>query len=214
MTLKAVGAPSEVAIDDALAASFGLEDLAKLKELIKANIERDYAAASRRKWKRELLDALDKKYSFELPEGLVSQEFEQVWRRVAAEQTQSGRSFEDDGTTEEAVRAEYRVIAERRVRLGLLLADIGESAGVQVSDEEFGQALVARARSFPGQEKAVWDYYQKNPGARAEIRAPLFEEKVVDHILGLVKVTDKTVSKEELLKIEDDEDEAPEPAAA
>jgi trigger factor len=211
VTLKGVAAPGEVAIDDELAKGFGLEDLAKLKESIKANIARDYAAASRRKWKRELLDALDKKYSFELPEGLVTQEFDQVWRRVAAEQSQSGRSFEDEGTTEEAARAEYHKIAERRVRLGLLLADIGEGAGVKISDEEFGQALVARARSFPGQEKMVWDYYQKNPEARAEIRAPLYEEKVVDHILGLVKVTDKTVSKEELLAIDAEEEE---PAAS
>ena len=209
VTLKGIAAPGEVAIDDELAKGFGLEDLAKLKESIKTNIARDYAAASRRKWKRELLDALDKKYSFELPEGLVTQEFEQVWRRVAAEQGQSGRSFEDEGTTEEAARAEYQKIAERRVRLGLLLADIGEKAGVTISDDEFGQALIARVRSFPGQEKVVWDYYQKNPEARAEIRAPLYEEKVVDHILALVKVTDKTVSKEELLAFDDeDEDEA------
>ncbi len=209
VTLKGVAAPRDVAIDDELAKGFGLEDLDKLKELIKANIARDYAAASRRKWKRELLDALDKKYSFELPEGLVTQEFDQVWRRVAAEQGQSGRSFEDEGTTEEAARAEYQRIAERRVRLGLLLADIGEKAGVTISDDEFGQALIARVRSYPGQEKVVWDYYQKNPEARAEIRAPLYEEKVVDHILALVKVTDKTVSKEELLAFDDeDEDEA------
>ena len=209
VTLKGVAAPGEVAIDDELAKGFGLEDLAKLKESIKTNIARDYAAASRRKWKRELLDALDKKYSFELPEGLVTQEFDQVWRRVAAEQGQSGRSFEDDGTTEEAARAEYHKIAERRVRLGLLLADIGEKAGVKISDDEFGQALIARVRSYPGQEKVVWDYYQKNPEARAEIRAPLYEEKVVDHIVALVKVTDKTVSKEELLAFDDeDEDEA------
>ncbi|MGO9673334.1 MAG: trigger factor [Methylocella sp.] len=207
VTLKGVAAPGEVAIDDELAKGFGLEDLAKLKESIKTNIARDYAAASRRKWKRELLDALDKKYSFELPEGLVTQEFDQVWRRVAAEQGQSGRSFEDEGTTEEAARAEYQKIAERRVRLGLLLADIGEKAGVKISDEEFGQALIARVRSYPGQEKVVWDYYQKNPEARAEIRAPLYEEKVVDHILGLIKVTDKTVSKEELLSFEDEEEE-------
>lgn len=213
VTLKGIAAPGEVAIDDELAKGFGLEDLAKLKESIKANIARDYAAASRRKWKRELLDALDKKYSFDLPEGLVTQEFDQVWRRVAAEQGQSGRSFEDEGTTEEASRAEYLKIAERRVRLGLLLADIGEKAGVTISDDEFGQALIARVRSFPGQEKVVWDYYQKNPEARAEIRAPLYEEKVVDHILALVKVTDKTVSKEELLAFDDEDEDEAAPAA-
>ncbi|WP_026607030.1 trigger factor [Methylocapsa acidiphila] len=207
VTLKAAAAPGEIAIDDELAKAFGLEDLAKLKESIRANIERDYASASRRKWKRALLDALDKKYAFELPEGLVAQEFATVWRNVEAEQKRSGRSFEDEGTTEEAARADYQTIAERRVRLGLLLAEIGEKAGVKVSDEEVNQALIERARSFPGQEKIVWDYYQKNPQAMAEIRAPLFEEKVVDHIAGLIKVTDRKAPKEELLKVEDDEDE-------
>jgi len=182
-----------------------LEDLAKLKDSIRANIARDYEAASRRKWKRGLLDALDKKYAFDLPEGLVGQEFETVWRRVEAEQKNSGRSFEDEGTTEEAARADYLKIAERRVRLGLLLAEIGEKAGVKVSDEEVSQALIERARSFPGQEKIVWDYYRKNPQALAEIKAPLFEEKTVDHIIALVKVTERQVSKDELLKMTDEE---------
>ncbi len=209
VTLKGVAAPGEVNIDDELAKGFGLEDLDKLKESIKTNIARDYAAASRRKWKRELLDALDAKYTFELPEGLVAQEFDAVWRRVEAEQSQSGRSFEDEGTTEEAARADYKKIAERRVRLGLLLADIGEQAGVTVAEDEVRQALIERVRSFPGQEKLIWDYYQKNPAALAEIRAPLYEEKVVDHILGLVKVTDKPVSKEELLAIEEEDETGP-----
>ena len=216
VTLRGLGAPSDVAIDDDLAKSFGLEDLGKLKESIKANIERDYAAASRRKWKRGLLDALDAKYAFDLPEGLVAQEFDQVWRAVEAEQKQTGKSFVEAGTTEEAARADYRKIAERRVRLGLLLADVGDAAGVKVSEDEVRQALVERARSFPGQEKAVWDFYQKNPDALAELRAPIYEEKVVDHILAQIKVTDRTVPKEELLKVEDDEDEASagEPALA
>ncbi|ACK51828.1 trigger factor [Methylocella silvestris BL2] len=215
VTLKALAAPGETVIDDAFAKGYGLEDLTKLRESIKANIERDYAAASRRKWKRALLDALDAKYAFDLPEGLVAQEFDAIWRRVEAEQSQSGRSFADEGTTEEAARADYRKIAERRVRLGLLLADVGDAAGVKVADEEVNQALFERARSFPGQEKMVWDYYQKNPSALAELRAPIYEEKVVDHILSLVKVTDKAVPKEELLAAdEEDEEEAAESSAA
>ncbi len=209
VTLKGLGAPSDVAVDDELAKSFGLEDLTKLKESIKANIERDYAAASRRKWKRRLLDALDAKYAFDLPEGLVTQEFDQVWRAIEAEQSQTGRGFAEEGTTEEAARADYRKIAERRVRLGLLLADVGEAAGVKVSEDEVRQALVERARSFPGQEKVVWDYYQKNPSALAELRAPIYEEKVVDHIIAQVKVTDRTVPKEELLKVDDEDEDAP-----
>ncbi|SFK13654.1 trigger factor [Methylocapsa palsarum] len=212
VTLKSVAAPAEVKIDDDLAKSFGLEDLAKLKESIRANIEKDYAAASRRKWKRGLLDALDGAYAFDLPEGLVAQEFETVWRKVEAEQKRAGRSFEDDGTTEEAARKDYFKICERRVRLGLLLADIGEKAGVKVTDEEVNQALMERVRSFPGQEKMVWDYYQKNPQALAEIRAPLFEERVVDHIVAQVKVNERKVPKEELLAV--DEEESAEAAEA
>jgi trigger factor len=215
VSLKSVAAPGELKIDDDLAKAFGVESLDKLRESIRGNIEREYVNASRLKWKRGLLDALDQRYSFDLPEGLVGQEFETVWRRVEAEQRRSGRSYEDEGTTEEAARADYRKIAERRVRLGLLLADIGEKAGIVVSDEELTQALVERARSFPGQEKAIWEFYQKNPQALAEIRAPLFEEKVVDHIMKEVKVTEKTVSKDELLKIaQEEEEEGKETASA
>ena len=172
VTLKGVAAPAELEIDDEFAKGFGFEDLDKLKEKIRENIERDHLAASRGKWKRDLLDALDKKYAFDVPEGMVTQEFDTVWRTVEAEQKRSGRSFEDEGTTEDAARADYHKIAERRVRLGLLLAEIGEKAEIKVSDEEVGQALAQRARAFPGQEKAVWEYYRKNPRALAEVRAP------------------------------------------
>jgi trigger factor len=136
---------------------------------------------------------------------------------VTREQQASGRSFADENTTEEAARADYRKIAERRVRLGLLLAEVGTKAGVSVSEEEMTQALVARARSYPGQEKQVWDFYRNNQQALAELRAPIYEEKVVDHIVGLAKVEDRKVAKEELLKpIEDDmpsTDPEPLPAA-
>ena len=128
--------------------------------------------------------ALDARYSFELPEGLVEQEFDSIWTQVEREQQGSGRSFADENTTEEAARADYRKIAERRVRLGLLLAEVGAKADVKVTDEEMTQALIARARAFPGQEKEVWDFYRNNQNALAELRAPIYEEKVVDHILG------------------------------
>ena len=199
-----MAAPAEVELSDEFAKGFGLENLAALKEKIRENIERDHLAASRGKWKRELLDALDKKFAFDVPEGMVAQEFAAVWRTVEAEQKRSGRSFEDENTTEEAARADYLKIAERRVRLGLLLAEIGQKADIKVSDEEVGQALTQRARAFPGQEKAVWDYYRKNPNALAEIRAPLYEEKVVDYVISLVNLTDKKVPKEELLRAQDD----------
>ncbi len=207
VTLKALQAPGELAIDDDFAKGFGMEGLDKLKETVRGNIEREYGNASRAKWKRGLLDALDKRYSFALPDGLVDQEFAQIWRQVEAEQKQTGKSFEDENTTEEAARADYRRIAERRVRLGLVLAEIGESAGVTVTQEEMTEALMARVRQYPGEEKQVYDFFRNNPQMMAQIQAPIFEDKVVDHIVTLAKVTERKVSKEELTKA-DDADEA------
>jgi trigger factor len=204
-TVKAVAARDPLAIDDEFAKSMGSESLDKLKETIRHRLGAEYARFSREKIKRQLLDKLDKLYSFELPEGLVDQEFNSIWEQVAREQQASGRTFPDENTTEEAARADYRKIAERRVRLGLLLAEVGTKAEVKVADEEMTQALVARARSFPGQEKQVWDFYRNNSQALAELRAPIYEEKVVDHILGLAKVEELKVTREELLKPVDDE---------
>ena len=200
VTLKAIAAPAEITIDDAFAQGFGYENLAKLRDGARASYAEEQAKLSRRKWKRELLDALDKKYTFDLPEGLVSREFEQIWKGVEAEQKQAGRSFADEGTTEEAARADYGRIAERRVRLGLVLAEIGEKGGVTVSEEEVRRELFSRVRNYPGMEKQLLDFYRKNPEALAEVRAPLFEEKVIDHVMAKVRVTDKPVSKEELLQ--------------
>jgi trigger factor len=208
VTAKAVAAPGELKIDDEFAKGFGLEGMDKLKEAIRANIEGEYNKASRSKLKRSLLDALDKRYSFELPPTLVEQEFNGIWGQVEAEQKRTGKSFADEDTTEEAAKADYQKIAERRVRLGLLLAEVGEKAEVKVTDDELSAALVERARQFPGQEKAVWDYYRQNAEALASVRAPLFEEKVVDHVIAQTKVTDKVVSKEELLKQEEDDEAA------
>ncbi len=204
VTLKGAAKPGELAIDDALAKGFGFDDLAKLRESVRGNIERDYTLASRTKWKRALLDALDKRYSFELPQGLVEQEFQSVWRQVQAEQAQTGKSFADENTTEEAAQTEYRGIAERRVRLGLVLAEIGETAGVKVTEEELNKALMERVRQYPGEEKKVWDFFRSNPQAMAQIQAPLFEDKVVDHVVAQAKVTERKVTKEELTA-EDDE---------
>jgi trigger factor len=206
VTVKEIAAPDEVKIDDELARAFGMESLDSLKEAVKASIERDFAGASRQKLKRRLLDALDELYDFPLPPTLVDQEFDNVWRQVETDMREAGKTFADEGTSEDAARADYRRISERRVRLGLLLAEIGTRADIKIGDEEVTQALVARARQYPGQEKAVWDYYRKNPQALAELRAPIYEEKVVDHLIAQVKVEDTTVSKEQLLA--DDEDEA------
>lgn len=199
VTVKAVEAPGELVIDDALAKQYGMETVDGLRDAVKAAVGNDYARATRRKLKRKLLDALDAKYTFDLPSSLLEQEFDGIWRSVEAEMKSAGKTFADEDTTEEKAREEYRRIAERRVRLGLVLAEIGEKAQVQVSDDEVTQALVERARQFRGQEKEVWEYYRKNPQAMAELRAPLFEDKVIDHLLQQVTVTEKSVSKEELL---------------
>lgn len=206
VTVDDVQAPGELKIDDELAKGFGMESLDALKTAIREQIGREFGEQSRRKVKKALLDALDGKYSFELPPTLVEQEFAAVWSQVEADMKNAGKTFADEDTTEDEARAEYRKIAERRVRLGLVLAEIGEQAKVQISDDEVTQALIQRARQFPGQEKEVWEFYRKNPQALAEIRAPIFEEKVVDHLLGQVKVSDKSVSREALFA--DDEEEA------
>ncbi len=205
VTVKAVAAPEPFAVDDEFAKSLGAESLDQVKQTLRERIAADYARASREKVKRKLLDALAARYSFEVPQGLVDQEFASIWAQVEREQQASGRTFADENTTEEAARSEYRGIAERRVRLGLLLAEVGAKADVKISDEEMTRALVARARAFPGQEKQVWDFYRNNQQALAELRAPIYEEKVVDYILGLAQVEDRKVTVKELLQADDDE---------
>jgi trigger factor len=204
VTAKAVAKPGAVEINDEFAKGFGIESVEKLKDAVRTNLQGEYDRVSRGKLKRALLDVLDKRYTFELPEGLVEQEFGGIWQQVQAEQQRTGKTFADENATEEKAREEYMTIAKRRVRLGLLLAEVGEKAELKVTDDELSAALVERVRQFPGQEKAVWDYYRNNPEALASVRAPIYEEKVVDHIISQAKVTDKPVSKEELMK-EDEE---------
>ena len=205
VTAKTVEAPAEVTVDDAFAKQLGLESLDKLKEAVKARVQQEHAGLSRQRVKRQLLDKLDEKHQFALPPTLAEEEFKNVWNAVDSDLKGQGRSFEDEGTTEEKAREEYRGIAERRVRLGLVLAEIGERNKIAVTDEEITRAIVERARQVPGREQEVWEFYQKNPGALASIRAPIFEEKVVDFLLELATVSEKQVSREELLK--DDEDQ-------
>ncbi len=185
----------------------GLSSIDKLRETIRKQIESEYGRATRQHVKRQLLDQLDQMHSFTLPENLVEQEFDNIWRQVMHDVEHHGRSFESEGTTEEAARAEYRGIAERRVRLGLVLAKIGETAEVTVSDEELQGALFEQARRYRGQERQVIDYYRKNPDALQALRAPIFEEKVVDYVLEFAAITDKTVTKEELLAEDEEEEE-------
>jgi trigger factor len=204
--VKAVAAPGKLEINDDVAKQLGLESADKLREIVRGQIESQFGAVTRQKAKRQLLDALDEAYKFEAPSKLVEAEFNNIWAQVNADLAQAGRTFEDEETTETEARAEYQRLAERRVRLGLVLADIGEKASVQVSDDELQRALFEQIRRVPqSQQQQVYDFYRENPQALANIRAPLFEEKVVDHLLGVVSVDDKKVSKEELLA--DDEEE-------
>jgi trigger factor len=204
VTVAAVETPGEVKIDDDFAKALGLESLAKLKDAVKERIVREHAAASRQKLKRALFDEVDERHKFEPPPTLVEQEFANVWAQVEKDLKDQGRTFEDEGTTEEKARAEYRAIAERRVRLGLVIAEIGERNNIKVTDEQLRSAVMEQVRQFPGQERQIWEYYQKNPNAIAALRAPLFEDKVVDFLVELAEVTDKPVSREELFK-EDEE---------
>jgi len=212
-TVKKIAYPEPLTLDDEFAKGVGFESTEAMRKAIRERLEADYARVSRERIKRRLLDELAKRYTFDVPQGLVDQEFGQIWSQVEREQKASGKSFADEGATEEAARAEYQAIAQRRVRLGLVLAEVGRQAEVQITEEEIRRALIERARAFPGQEKEVWDYYRNNQNALAELRAPIFEEKTVDHILGLAKVEDRKISPEELLKPEEDEAPKPEPKA-
>jgi len=202
---KSIAAPGAVKVDDEFAKTLGMESLDKLREGFRDRIAREHAAESRRKIKRGLLDALDARHKFELPPTLVEDEFANVWRTVTSDLEAQKKTFADENTTEEAARAEYRGIAERRVRLGLVIAEIGARNDIKVTDDEINRAVVERARQFPGQEQQIWDYYRKSPEAIASLRAPLYEEKVVDFLLELVKTTEKKVSREELYRDEDEE---------
>ncbi|TWH24419.1 MULTISPECIES: trigger factor [unclassified Aminobacter] len=203
--VKAVAKPAELELNDEVAKQLGLESLEKLREVVKGQIESQYGAVTRQKAKRQLLDALDEAYKFEAPSKLVDAEFNNIWAQVNNDLARAGRTFADEGTTEIEARNEYQRLAERRVRLGLVLADIGEKAGVQVTDEELQRALFDQIRRVPAsQQQQVYEFYRSNPNALASIRAPLFEEKVVDHLLTVISVDDKKVSKDELLA--DDEE--------
>jgi len=204
---KSIEKPAEITIDDAFATSLGVESVEKLRQAVRERIGQEYAAASRQKLKRELLDKLDVLHKFEAPPTLVEQEFTNVWNTVLADLKSQNRTFEQEGTTEEKAREEYRNIADRRVRLGLVLAEIGDKNNIRVNDDEISRAVIERARQYPGREREVLDFYQKNSNALATVRAPIYEEKVVDFIVELADVVEKKVTKEELFK--EDEVELP-----
>lgn len=187
-----------MAIDDALAEKLGFDTLDKLRELIAQQIQREYDQISRMRIKRELLDSLAATATFMVPETMVGGEFAQIWQRVEAD-LKAGKGDEDDSGKDEAtLKAEYRAIAERRVRLGLLLSEIGRANGVQVAPDELTRAMRAEAGRYPGQEAQVMEFFRKNPQAAENLRGPIYEDKVVDFILELAKVEDKVVAPDEL----------------
>ncbi len=206
VTVKEVQAPVDTPADDEFAQKLGLTDLEALKGALRGQLEGNYAATSRFKLKRALLDALDKAHDFPLPPRMVDAEFGVIWQQVEQDKERGGLPPEDEGKSEDELKAEYRKIAERRVRLGLVLAEIGRKHDVTVSDDELLQAMRSEAMRYRGQEQQIFDLLRKNENAQAQLRAPVYEDKVVDLLFSLAKVEDKEVSKDELMA----DDEMPE----
>lgn len=188
-------------IDDEFAKTLGLDDLEGLRKAVREQIEREYGSLSRTIVKRRLLDMLAEKHDFTVPQGMVDVEFEHIWKQVEQDKTQGRLDPEDAGKDEDTLKKEYRDIAERRVRLGLLLSEVGRRNNITVTQDDINRAVVDEARRFPGQEGMVFQYYQKNPDALNMLKAPIYEDKVVDFVLELAKTTDKPVSPEELTKL-------------
>jgi trigger factor len=189
--------------DDELAKKNNFENLEAMRKAVADRIGQDYAQVSRSMIKRQLLDKLAEGHKFAVPEGLVEGEFNSIWRRVE-EAKKAGEKLEDD---EDKMRKEYREIAERRIRLGLLLADVGRSNSIDVTPEELNQAVMREAMRYPGQERQVLEFYGKNAELKEQLKAPIFEEKTVDFILELARVNEKSVTPEELLKAAREADE-------
>ncbi len=202
-----VDTPKEGELDDAFAKKLGLENVKALRDMVETQIKINDENLSNQRVKRLVLDALDEGHKFDLPQQLVDNEFEAIWQRVMQELEQSGKSFADEGTTEEEAREQYRKIAERRVRLGLVVAEIGNVNNIEVTDEEHQQALIAEVKRFPGQEQEVYDYYLKNKQALAGLRAPVFENKVVTFVTELAETSEVEMSREELFKLVNEEDD-------
>lgn len=208
VSVTAVAKPKKPEVDEDFAKGLGAEDLKTLRGFVSEQIKREYDQASRAKLKREILDALDKVHSFELPASLVDFEFNNIWTQLENNLKAANKTIADEGKSEEELRAEYRGIAERRVRLGLVIGEIGEKNKLQVSQDEMRRALVEQARRYPGREKQVYEYYEKTPGALNELRAPIFEEKVIDYVIAEAKPIEKKVTRDELLKAVEEATEA------
>jgi trigger factor len=202
ITAKTLQKPVSPPVDETLATKIGFENLGELREALSGQMQREYDQLARLKLKRQLLDALAERADFPAPEGMVDAEFEQIWQRVQADLKEGRADEEDRAKDEETLRSEYRAIAERRVKLGLLLSEIGRQNGITVGADELTRAMRAEAQRYPGQEQQVMEFFRKNPQAAETLRGPLFEDKAVDFILELAKVEDKPVSIEELTAAE------------
>ncbi|QDO98367.1 trigger factor [Ferrovibrio terrae] len=199
-TLKEVRAAAAVTIDDEFAKRFGLQSLQELKDNVKRDLGSEYKSLARMKMKRGLLDQLADQHSFDVPPGMVEMEFGQIWNEISSDKSRLEAEMAEEKKSEDELKAEYQKIAERRIRLGLLLSEIGRINNIEVKSEEITRAMIEQARRFPGQERQVMEYFQKNPEAAQSLRAPIFEDKVIDFIVEMATVTDKTVTKEELQK--------------
>jgi len=213
VTVNEVRAPQAAAIDDELAKSVGLESLDALKQAVRGEIGRSLDGISRMRLKRALLDVLAANHDFPVPPSMFDSEFDQIWKQVEADREAGRVDPSDVGKSDDALRAEYKALAERRVRLGLLLAEVGRVNNITVNQDDLNRGIMAEARNYPGQEHMVLQYYQKNQEALENLRAPIYEEKVVDFILELAKITDNEISVE-ALRADPDEAAAGEPEKA
>jgi trigger factor len=198
VTAKALKRKVLAEVDDEFAKKLGVDDVAALRARVTESLQREYDGLARAKVKRALLDVLAERASFTVPEGMVEAEFNQIWQRVEADMKAGEVDEEDKGKDEATLKADYRKIAERRIRLGLLLSEIGRTNSIQVTNEELSNAMRMEAMRYPGQAKQVMEFFQKNPQAVEGLRAPIYEEKVVDFVLELAKVTEKPVPPADL----------------
>jgi len=208
VTVKLVLAPVTIPVDEAMAKDLGFEDLGTLRKAVGDQIGREYAELARLRTKRQLLDKLAEAHGFSVPEGMVDVELQAILGNMERERTMGLEDEESKGKTPDALREEFRNVAERRVRLGLLLSEIGRSNNIQVTQEETNRALVEHARRFPGQERKVIEQFRANPEMLAQIRGPLFEEKVIDFIMEMAQTSELAMSVDELAKAQADDERA------
>ena len=214
-TLKALHEPENLPVDDDLAKMYGLENLDELSVRVREGLQLEYGRVARSRMKRTLLDKLADAHDFAVPVAMADQEFDQIWHQLEHAREHGQLDAEDADKSEEELRTEYRAIAERRVRLGLILSEVGRRNELAVSPEELNQAIMEEARRYPGETQRVIEYYRDNQQARGSLQAPIFEDKVVEYIIELAQVKDRQVSSQELIgvpeaaAVESDENNAP-----